>query len=190
MLWGTLKNKRIQYIVFSVFIISVICGSVYCMMLKNNEFSSVNEYFSAYVRHDINKQAIIKKSFINNIIFGAVVLVCGFFRAGVVIAPVMLCKEGFNIGFCIAGLCRCFGFSGAVIGGASQVHLLLLIPLLVIFVSFSVEMACNFRKIQKNLKFFFVFFQLFLITIFCGFSFFLGYINTTFMKFIIVKLIK
>ena len=190
MLWGMSNSKRIQYIVFSIFITSLICGSIYCMLLKNEDFSSVNEYFLSYIGQDINKQAVIKKSVTNNMIFGSVVLICGFFRLGAVIAPVMLFKEGFNVGFCIAGLCRCFGFPGAILGGASQVHFLILIPLLVVFVSLSVEMACNFRKNQKKIKIFFVFFQLFLITIFCGFAFFQGYINKIFMKYVIVKFIK
>ena len=190
MLREIFDNKRIQYIVFFIFIAAIIGGSVYCAMLGDNEFSSVKEYFTSYINSSINKEALLKNALISNISLGIIIMICGMFKAGAFIAPAAVFREGFNTGFCIAGLCRCFGFSGAVIGGASQLHLMLFIPLMVITVSLSIKICFDFKENQKNFKIFFVFFQIFMITIFCGFAFFQTYVNTIFMKFAIVKLIK
>ncbi len=188
MLKHAADNAKIQYVIFTVFVISVICGSLFCRFLGADGFTPISEYFSAYIKTDINTDAILKKALISNICAGCVIFAGGLTRAGVLFIPLAAFREGFNAAFCTSCLCRCFSLNGLIIGVLSEVHLLFYIPIIIFSSSFSIKMSQSFKKSQKNFKIFFVIFQLLMITIFCGVAFFQAYVNTIFMKAAISRL--
>ena len=181
---------RQGYIVFWIFVMAVICGAFYCAYLGAVDFAPIGEYFSEYFEHDINTQSVFYKALRNNIIFGCVLLLGGFFRWGVVLISAAAFKEGFVTGFCCSSLARSLGFFGACAGAVSELHLLLFLPVLVISSDKSIKTGRNFREISKKNKIFFVFFQIFVITIFCGCAFLESYVNTTFMGWVTSKIMK
>ncbi len=169
---------------------AVICGAFYCAYLEAVEFAPIAEYFSEYFENHINAQSVFYKALKNNIIFGCVLLFSGFFRWGVVLISAVAFKEGFVTGFCCSGLARASGFLGACAGAVSELHLLLFLPVLVISSDKSIKTGMNFCDVSKKNKIFFVFFQIFVITIFCGCAFLESYVNTTFMGWLTSKIMK
>lgn len=185
-----LRDFRHGYVMFFIFLISIICGAFYCVFLSGTDFESIGEYFSGYFSNAINSDAVFKKALLNNVILGIILFGGGFAKAGIIFIAAAVFKEGFVTGFCCACLSRAMGFNGALAGAVSELHMLIFLPLMVISSDKSIKMGKNFRENSKNLKIFFIFFQIFVITIFCGCAFMEGYVNTIFMEFLKGKFIK
>jgi len=173
---------------FSVFVCATVLGGVYCVMLGADSFSTVSDYLTNYVSADIT--ADIKTVLFDSIKLYALFLVCSFFRFGKLPAAVVLGGEVFSASFLVSCMVRCFGFSGAIFGACVQLHYILLLPAMLVFSAFDTKTYAFFAKNQKKLKIFLIFFQLIMLSIFCGCAYFQTYVNTTFMNLCIGELIK
>ena len=185
-----LRDFRHGYIAFFIFLLAPSGGAFYCAAVGQSDYTYISSYFSDYFANSINYDAVLKKALINNTVLGIILFSCAFFKFGILFILSAIFKEGFVKGFCCACLCRCMGLSGACLSAASELHMLILIPFMIISADKSMKMSRNISPNSKNSKIFFVFFQILVITIFCACAFMECYVNTTFMVFLHGKLIK
>ena len=165
-------------------LIGAVSGSLYYV---NRCFGA--EYINKYLENTgislgntVNYISVTLRALKTNTILFALVFACAFFKAGVILIPAFIIKEGFVYGFTSSAFVASYGVKGGIIASAMLPGILILIPVLIIFSA--VNMAYSVQKIKKE-KNFFIHYFLFLLavfTIFCIASLSEGFLTTIFMR--------
>lgn len=102
------KNK-VLVVLFIVFLIGLISGSLYITILNNNDKLLILNKVSNYIKNMAkitteNKIEIFKKTFINNLIYFSSMWVLGISIIGIPIILIMTFFKSFTIGFSISSI--------------------------------------------------------------------------------------
>ncbi len=113
-----LKNKNnILLLVFVIFIIGLIFGSIYITILKTGEkqtiINKVNEYFLMQNKIDFEMQlSIFKNSLISNLLYFISLWLLGLSVIGIPIIVLMTFFKSFIVGFSISSIFAKYGLKG------------------------------------------------------------------------------
>lgn len=178
------KSIRVIMILF-VFILlcATAAGSVY-FMRHSGMYNGLSEYLTSYLKTDLaamDKTVIFKSALKSNLMMLGLVFAAGFFKIGFLITGACLIKRGFVIGFTVSSFIKTFGWKGAVIALSYMPSLMLIIPAFVVFCSISSMISFERYKINKKIIFSYIFFAIFIFTIFCAASFLESYLTTIFI---------
>ena len=103
-----LPNKRINYFIISTFILGIISGSIFLVMLthtdKVNVIKQINNFFNVIRENKLNSGLAVKNSLIINYIYIIVIWILGFSIIGVVINIFLIYIRGFILGFSLSGI--------------------------------------------------------------------------------------
>ena len=103
------NKKRIITIISIIFIIGLLFGSIYIVMLNNTNkkviIDNVKNYFYSIQKIGIkDKLAIFKTSFINNIVYFVSIWVLGLSIIGIPVILIMIFFKSFITGFSISSI--------------------------------------------------------------------------------------
>lgn len=169
---------------FFILAAGVISGSIYLLKTADVSGEGIKSYLETFMKSGIekNKLDVCKCAFKENLIIFLIIFISGFFRFGIVFSAAAVIRKGFVIGFTVSSFIKFYGLNGLLIMSATMPSLLIIIPALLIFLAISVNFSLSKEKNQKNFIFSYIFFGIFIFTIFCAAAFSEGYLTTTFMK--------
>lgn len=157
-----LSKKIIILVVFIVFILGLLFGSIYITLLNNSNkkvvLDSVNNYYSSFNKISItDKFNIFKSNLSSNLIYYIVMWLLGLSIIGLPIIVFMIFMRFFVTGFNISSLFACYKLKGLkyvlVYLVPSNIILLLLSIFLGIYsVNISIRLATNIIK-KKTINF-------------------------------------
>lgn len=157
-----LSKKIIILVVFIVFILGLLFGSIYITLLNNSNkkvvLDSVNNYYSSFNKISItDKFNIFKSNLSSNLIYYIVMWLLGLSIIGLPIIIFMVFMRFFVTGFNISSLFACYKLKGLkyvlVYLVPSNIILLLLSIFLGIYsVNISIRLATNIIK-KKTINF-------------------------------------
>lgn len=157
-----LSKKIIILVVFIVFILGLLFGSIYITLLNNSNkkvvLDSVNNYYSSFNKISItDKFNIFKSNLSSNLIYYIVMWLLGLSIIGLPIIVFMVFMRFFVTGFNISSLFACYKLKGLkyvlVYLVPSNIILLLLSIFLGIYsVNISIRLATNIIK-KKTINF-------------------------------------
>ena len=180
-------KERGAQILLGIFVFILLCGvtlgSMY-MVRHNSSYDGLADYLTQYLKNtvsDVSKKEVIKGTLKSNMIMLGVIFFAAFFRMGFLVAGACLLRKGFILGFTVASFIEVFGLKGVMISLAYLPGFILIIPAFVLFCSISSAISLKKERFQRKIIFFYIFFTIFIITIFCAASFLEGYITTIFM---------
>lgn len=187
----TAKNRRCFVIAALLLVAGAAAGSVY--LAKNSEVMSegIKTYLSGFfstLGEGTANAAVFKNSLVSNLLCAGIIFLMGFFRFGCIVTGAILVREGFVAGFTAASFFKFYGAKGMLIMLSTMPAALITIPMLLFFSVISIRFSLNRERKKKNLVFFYVFFLILTISIFCVASLCEGYMTTTFMKWIYPKI--
>ncbi len=181
------EEERNMQILLGLFIFILMCGvalgSAY-MIKHNSSYEGLTEYLTEYLKNtvsNVNKREVIKNALKSNMIMLGVIFFAAFFKIGFLVAGACLLRKGFVVGFTAASFMEAFGLKGVVVSLSYLPGFVLIIPAFVLFCSISSAISLKKEKFQRKIIFSYIFFTIFIITIFCAASFFEGYLTTIFM---------
>ena len=160
-------------------------GSFYCTTIDGEKCQKLQEYLTVFLSSagsGMNKSAVFQKSALE---YGAVFLLIflgGFFRPGILLSLGCLLQRGFSAGFTGASFLRIYGWKGLLGLVTCAGNILLLLPAVCIFCAVSMKMSLLPHDQKKNFYWFYIFFGILILTIFCGCALFDSNITTIFMK--------
>lgn len=169
----------------------VAAGSVYLMRGWSDMGEGVKGYLGSYfgaAAGNKNGMAVFKTSLTSNLITLAVIFIMGFFRFGFIGTGAIIIRKGFIMGFTSASFLRTYGARGILIMLSTMPTALIYIPAILLFSAASVVFSMQKNKFQKKIIFSYIFFAIFMISIFCAASLSEGFLTTTFMKWLSPKL--
>ena len=199
-----LSNKNILYvIVFIVFLLGIIFGSLYIIILKDDSKKLILDSVKSYFENSNNisfqsQMKIFKTTLVNNLTFFISMWLLGISVIGLIIVLIMTFFKSFTLGFSIAGIFAKYNSKG-IIGIFMYLfpsHIITSI-LTLILAYYSINLSIKlfrhaFMKKQFNFglfmgKYFFLLMIIILSSIFC--SVFDAFISPHLIK-IFTKLIK
>lgn len=103
------RNKRIVLIICFIFLVGLICGSLYITILKNNDkiyiLDKINNFLLSNKKINLDdKMLIFRKSFCNNIIYFFSMWFLGISIVGIPIILIMIFFKSFVLGFSISSI--------------------------------------------------------------------------------------
>lgn len=175
------SRKTVILVVFIVFILGLLFGSLYITILDNDNkkiiLDSVKNYFNSYNSITFSSRLeIFKNSFTKNLLYFITMWLLGLSIIGVPIIIFMIFLKSFISGFSIASIFACYKFKGLVgiliyILPSNVIMLILSIFLGIYSVNLSIKLGTNaFTKKNLNFgafmgKYFFVLLMIVLICI-------------------------
>lgn len=183
------KNSDLLFVAaFSVLVLGVILGSVY--LSYSSSFEGIKSYLDGFLQSfgDNACFSVFKKSLRGNIAEFLIVFIAGFFKFGVLFSAMAVIRRGFIIGFTVSSFVKLYGLKGLIVMSATMPVTLIIIPAFLIFTAVSVNFSVSKEKNQKKFLISYIFFGIFILTIFCIASLGEGYLTTTFMKWILLKI--
>lgn len=173
------------------FCIAFVAGSVFCAKAGNAESVQMSEFLNSFF--ESAKALDSKKTALAGLYdylktFG-LIFACAFFKPGAAITSCVMLRRGFMTGYSLASFVKVFSKKGvlAILAQAPEIILFLLV--LLIFSSTSTKFAFFSKENKKNFFVFFIIFSCFLGATFCVLGIFKGYLTTTFMKWVAVKIL-
>ena len=131
---------------------------------------------------------VFKNSLVSSLIQLGIIFIMGFFRAGFIGTGAVIVRKGFVTGFTSAAFFRAYGARGFLIMLTTMPQLVIIMPAMIIYAAISIGFSLTEDKFQKKIIFSYIFFTIFMISIFCAASFSEGFLTTTFMKLLSPKL--
>lgn len=171
--------------------VGITAGSVYLVKSGAQTGEGIKEYLSNFFltfSENKNSMAVFKNSLISNLICAAIIFVMGFFRFGPVVTGAIIIRKGFIMGFTAASFFKFYGLKGLVIMLTTMPTVVITIPALLLFSAVSVGFSIKKGEWQKKIIISYIFFMIFIVSIFCVSSLAEGYLTTTFMGWISPKL--
>lgn len=178
------SGLRRIFILFVFLLLSGVTGGSIYFMRHSGGYSGLTEYLTSFFQNTasgIDKYAVFKNTLRSNLILLGIIFISGFFRPGFLIAGACALRKGFIVGFTIASFIRCFGLRGMLVSFAYLPGFLLIFPAFLVFCSVSSRFSLQKDRFRKKIIFSYIFFSIFMVTIFCAASFLEGYLTTTFM---------
>lgn len=179
--------KRWTYIDFTIFIIGITLGAIYCALLDFDADNSLSSYLSRYfiqLQENLNRTQIFKNSLCGYSKTFLIIYFCSYIRPGILGTTLALCAKGFSSGFTTASFIKYYGLKGILIPGISLISVLIYLPALLVFSSFSMTLSINkFQGERRKIKSFNLL-AICCFTIFCVAALCDAFITTTFMKLI------
>lgn len=185
------KGNFTYVLLFLTLAVGTAVGCIYLNHRWNNMGEGIKEYLSSLIetaKAGEDGRGIFKSSLISNLITLGIMFVMGFFRFGAVGTGIVIVRRGFVTGFTSASLIRAYGMKGILIMLTLMPTALIYIPALLIFGAASVTYSLKDDKFQKKIIFSYIFFTVFMISIFCVASLSEGFLTTTFMKLVSEKI--
>lgn len=188
---GERKNTGIYILLFLALGAGVAGGSIYLIRSWESIGEGIRSYLSGALSeaaHNKSGISVFKTSFLSNLLTMAVIFVMGFFRFGFLGTGFIIIRKGFVTGFTAASFIRAYGLKGVTAMMASSPSSFITVPALLIFSATSVVFSSKENKFQKKYLFSYIFFSLFMISIFCAASLSEGFLTTIFMKWLEPKI--
>lgn len=193
-----LPNKKINYLVFGVMILGIICGSIFFTVIGNSDktetLNLITNFFENVNNSSIDSGLAFKNSLITNGILVTFIFILGMSVIGLLINIFIVYVKSFIVGFSIASIVGKYGIKGIL---ASFVyifpHQIINIIVICIIGIYSIMFSIYLIKLiisKKKLNTKNVFKRYFIIYIFSILlttisSLFEGYITPVFLKLII-----
>lgn len=156
------SRKTIVLVIFIVFILGLLFGSLYITILDNDNkriiLDSVKNYFNSYEYTNFSSRLeIFKNSFTKNLSYFIIMWLLGLSIIGVPIIIIMIFVKSFITGFSIASIFACYKFKGLLgiliyILPSNVIILILSIFLAIYSVNLSIKLGIN-AITKKNLNF-------------------------------------
>lgn len=185
------KNRWLYVVVTVLLVIGVTAGSVYLSKHSADMGEGIKNYISSFFNsfaENRNNAAVFKNSLTSNLLSLAVIFAMGFFRFGCIVTGAVIVRKGFIMGFTAASFFKFYGFKGMLIMLSTMPTIIINVPALLFFSAISLKFSLNHDKKQKKLIFSYIFFLILMISIFCVASLSEGYLTTTFMSLISLKI--
>lgn len=183
------KNSDLLFIAaFAVLVLGVILGSVY--LAYASSYDGIKSYLDGFLQScgDNACFSVFKKSLRGNLAEFLFVFIAGFFKFGALFSAAAVIRRGFIIGFTVSSFVKLYGMKGLLFMSSTMPVTLIIIPAFLIFAAVSVNFSVSKEKNQKKFLISYIFFGIFIFTIFCIASLGEGYVTTTFMKWILPKI--
>ncbi len=178
------KRNSFLLIVFVIFLLGLIFGSIYITILDNSEkttiINSVNNYFLSLDKINFDTQIqIFKNSLISNLLFFISMWLLGISTIGMPIIIIMIFFKSFVVGFSISSIFVKYGFKG-ILGAFLYIFPSPLITIIFTIILASYALILCVRLVQaaflkrtinfKNFmgKYFFILLIAILISVFCS----------------------
>lgn len=112
-----INKKRILTIIFIVFIIGLLFGSIYISIISNSNkkvvIEHVSNYFNSYKSINFkNKLDIFKDTLVKNLTYFISIWVLGLSIIGIPVIIIMIFIKSFITGFSISSIFACYKFKG------------------------------------------------------------------------------
>lgn len=149
------ESKRIYLIPVISLIIGTVLGTAAALVLSGDTAQKVSEYlnnfFSVYSLHGVNKGEIFKISMYNNLKMLLILWVSGLSVFLLPFLSVYIVGKGFKLGFAISFLIKTYSYAGAFLSCTSMLsQALIIIPTLIIFSAYSIRLALKLKWIRRN----------------------------------------
>ena len=188
---SNINNKKGALGIFFIillffFVLGVVSGTIF--FIKSPNPDAIVSYFKEVCKslsQNQNKIEIIKSVAIENTLIGVIVILCAFFKLGVVIPPFVSLYKGFITGFSVATAISTYNIRGVALMSTVALDTALVSLSLILCGALSMLVSVTG---DKKIKKFLIFFGIFLISIFCVAGLMRGGLTTTFMKFFYPKL--
>lgn len=111
-----LPNKKINYFVFGIMILGIICGSIFFTVIGSNDktetLNLITNFFENVNNSSIDSGLAFKNSLITNGILVSGIFILGMSVIGLIINIFIVYIKGFIIGFSIASIIGKYGIKG------------------------------------------------------------------------------
>lgn len=149
------ESKRIYLIPVISIIIGTVLGTAAALVLSGDTAQKVSEYlnnfFSVYSLHGVNKGEIFKISMYNNLKMLLILWMSGLSVFLLPFLSVYIAGKGFKLGFAISFLIKTYSYAGAFLSCTSMLsQALIIIPTLIIFSAYSIRLALKLKWIRRN----------------------------------------
>ena len=183
---GEKKYIRKQtYISFTFFVIGIVLGAAYCVLLKADSDTSLCSYFEKYftsIQNGSDRSLILKNALLSYVRLFALIFVSSFARPGIILSLGTVTAKGFTSGFTTASAVKYYGIKGLLVPVSSFISLLIYLPALLILTAGSINCSqTHYRGEKRNIRLFLTL-AICCLTIFCAAAFSDAFITTTFMK--------
>lgn len=113
------KNRVIFLIIFIIFFLGLLFGSIYVTILSNDDkkqiLNSVHDYFISFNKIDLSSKFLIfKNSLIKNLIYFISIWILGISIIGIPVILIMIFFKSFVTGFTISGIFAKYKFTGVL----------------------------------------------------------------------------
>jgi len=111
-----LTNKKINYFVFGIMLLGIICGSIFFTVIGSNDktetLNLIANFFENIKSSSIDSGLAFKNSLITNGILVTCIFILGMSVIGLIINVFIVYIKGFVIGFSIASIIGKYGIKG------------------------------------------------------------------------------
>lgn len=176
------KNTVIYILLLIALAAGTALGSVYLSGSWGSAGEEIKEYLGAAFKNAGDNRASYAALLLPQLITVGIIFVMGFFRLGFLVTGAVVVRKGFVAGFTAASFVRAYGIRGIWGLLAASPMTVITMPLIVAYSAVSVIYSVNKNKFQKKFIFSYIFFTIFVISIFCAVYAAEGVLATTFMK--------
>lgn len=173
------------------FCVAFVAGSVFCAKTGNDESMQMQEFLTSFFESakDLDSKKTALAGLYDYLKTFGLIFACAFFKPGAAVTSCVMLRRGFMTGYSLASFVKVFSKKGVLAIFAQVPEIILLLLVLLIFSSTSTKFAFFSKENKKNFFIFFIIFSCFSGAIFCGLGIFKGYLTTTFMKWVAVKIL-
>lgn len=147
-----IPNKKINYFTFFIITLGIISGSIFLIIINQNDKTSVIEQITNFMNNinnnNINNVQALKNSLFNNFTYVMLIWILGMSIIGIIFNIFFIYIKGFVIGFSISSLIYVYGVKGIL---ASFIyifpHQILNIFIIIILGIYSIMFTNNLYKV-------------------------------------------
>lgn len=176
------RNTVVYALILIALAAGTALGSIYLSGSWETAGEGIRQYLGTVFEGAGNATPSYGSLLLPQLITVGIIFVMGFFHLGFIVTGAVIIRKGFVAGFTAASFVRVYGTRGLLGLLAASPMTVITVPLLVIYSAVSVIYSVNKNKFQKKFIFSYIFFTIFVISIFCAVSFAEGHLATTFMK--------
>lgn len=112
-------NKKSIIFMLVIFIIAITSGSIFSIILSQNDKIYVNNYLKGFLENTVNNKINITQIFNNlvlsNILYLIIMWIIGISIIGFPIVIILFFLKSFAVGFTIGSILSCYKFNGIII---------------------------------------------------------------------------
>lgn len=113
-----IPNKKINYFVFFVITLGIISGSIFLVLIsqndKNSVFTQITNFITNINNNNINSVQALKNSLFNNFTYVLLIWILGMSIIGIVFNIFLVYIKGFVLGFSISSFVYVYGLKGTL----------------------------------------------------------------------------
>ena len=177
--------KKWLIIVFIIYALGMILGSVYSLTLNTSENISINSYLNNYFNSINTKNSffdILKSTLFKDFRIYALIILLSFIRPGFIGILLLLATEGFISGFTYSSFIKLYSFRGLFLCLFDLPSTVLFVLAISFLSSSGIIFSTNKHKNDKLKIRQFILLSFCCLAIFCVAALFDAFISTTFMK--------